>query len=122
MVFRNRIGGESRMKFSENNNSSIIDELFESKCTEYEIFIDSKNEEGRNLSIINELLDSIENCGKKEIPEKVRKEIKKKCDDLDRAISSELRFWEMKFYKLGFIDGMRMTEDLKSETKKSANI
>lgn len=105
------------MNFSKENNKSIIDEIYESKKQQYELYVDTENKENRNCSIINEKLDKIENCCKKDVPEKTKETIKKYCDELDRACANELDFWQKKFYKLGFIDGLRMAEDIKMDTK-----
>ena len=105
------------MKFSENNNSSIIDEIYKSKFFDYEEYVAHADEEKRDYAKIDELLEDINDFCKSGVPANVKKAIKEKCDELDRVVSKEIDFWERKFYKLGFIDGMRMAEDLKTETK-----
>lgn len=101
------------MSYNNVKNKSFIDEIYENKREEYERIVDMKNEENRNVSIINELLEKLEDCCKEELPKEVKKEMIKLCDELDRAIGDELDFWQRKFYKLGFINGMKLSEELK---------
>ena len=99
------------MEYKENIDKSIIEEIFDAKCIEFERYIDKKY--NNEIGIINRLLDDIiECCNKNEVPEKVKRVIKNKCEELDSAISKELTFWEKKTYKLGFIDGMRLENDM----------
>lgn len=105
------------MRFSENNKDSIIEEIFKAKSIEFEEYIDKKESEDREVCIVSRLIEEIEELVKElEISEKVRKPIINKCEELDSAVSKELTFWENKTYKLGFIDGMRLGEDLQTPT------
>lgn len=105
------------MKFAQNNNGSIIEEMFKSKSIEFEEYIDKKESDDREVCIVSRLIEELEELVKKlEVSEKIKKPLIEKCEEFDRAASRELTFWETKAYKLGFIDGMRMGEDLQSPT------
>lgn len=118
MDVRNRIvKGGNYMKFAENNNGSIIEEMFKSKSIEFEEYIDKKESDDREVCIVSRLIEELEELVKElEVSEKVKKPLIAKCEEFDRAASRELTFWETKAYKLGFIDGMRMGEDLQTPT------
>jgi len=116
MVFGNRIG-EGAMKFSKENSKSIIDEIYDSKRENYEFFIEKQRQGKSSYSEFNDELDTIQFYCKSDITKEIRESIKASCEIIDRAVSEELEFWQKKFYKLGFIDGMRMAEDIKVETE-----
>lgn len=108
------------MKFSEENNKSIIDEIYESKRDEYEYFIERQNKlniENKASSEIYDVLDAIRSFCEKDITKETKNIIREYCIRLDKALSIKTDFCQKNFYKLGFIDGMRMAEDIKSQTK-----
>lgn len=105
------------MNFSKDNNKSIIDEIYDSKREDYEHYIECKNSENNYYSEIDDALEAIQNLCKQDINKETSGLIKEHCRRLDRAISYELDYCQKNFYKIGFINGMRMSEDIKSETK-----
>lgn len=97
-------------------NSLIIEEIYEAKREEDEIDIDRKYKEKRSISVINDTLDAIQSLCRKNITKETKDIIIEYCKQLDRAIGEEIDFSQKVFYKYGFIDGMRMYEELKKDT------
>lgn len=103
---------------AKSKQESIIDELYESKHEEYEMIIEGKNKSNRKKGLVGKILNAMELCYRNDISEKSKKIVRKCYDKLDYSWSEELDFWQKEFYKLGFVDGMRMNEDIKENIKK----
>lgn len=103
------------MNISKENEKSIIDEVYEYNRERYELKLDKENKGNRPLSRINDALDGIQSCCKEEITKETKDIIKEYCRRLDQAVSEEIEFSQKSFYKLGFIDGIRMIKDINGD-------
>ena len=99
------------------NKKSIIEEIYESKKDDYEYYIDVHYKGNKKRGMVFQLLDEMEKCYNDNIPKKSKNIIKKCYDKLDRSWSEGLDFWQKEFYKLGFLDGMRMNDDVELNSK-----
>ena len=99
---------------------SIIEVIFESKREEYEIEVEKKNKQNPKRRSMDRIIEDMEDCYHQNIPAK-SKQIVKDCQrKLEYAWSENLEFWKQEFYKLGFRDGMRMSEEISE--KKQENL
>lgn len=103
------------MDLNTENKESIIEEYFESKQEEYEYMLEKQFKNDQDRKLVEIIIDEMEKCCRQEISENAKKIVRECLMKLDIAWSKEIDFWEKKFYRLGFIDGMRMSSDLKEE-------
>lgn len=103
---------------AKSKQESIIDELYESKHQDYEMFVYEKNKSNKKMKAVDKILNSMELCYRGDIPEKAKKVVRKCYDKLDIAWAEELDFWQKEFYRLGVIDGMRMHEEIQENINK----
>lgn len=103
------------MSIKKENESSIIEEILKSKREEYELYVENENRKNNIKRSIDHILEDLEICYLQDIPEKSRKAIRECHDRLDYAWNENLDFIKQEFYKLGFKDGMRMSEEIKED-------
>lgn len=95
--------------------SSVLDELFDSRRIGFESMYIEKYGKGENLEKADTLYEKLANIMKNELKDgEKQEECWKLLEGFQDALIDEMNFWEEQYYKLGFCDA----HSLRVETKK----
>lgn len=101
------------MKLEELFNSSILDELYNEEKDDFEAYIIKKNTENREFyedgRIQSEIIEMLEHYIK---DEKVIDKLNEKFKEYEKFSLKEYEYWCSKYFKKGFINCIRLKNDL----------
>lgn len=95
--------------------SPIVDELWECEKEEFEKYV-IQNEErkfNQDANALDEIVEFVEN----NISEDKLEEYKLKYQKVDNLITKEIEYWIKKYFRSGFYDGIRFSEEIKENIK-----
>ena len=108
------------MELYNENNKTVLDELYHTRVDDYSYFVHRQLKEKTEIDHckVKELLRELdEYTVDKNISKKGRAILSKIYDQIDTAWDEEINFWQKKYYKLGFVDGMRLGKEVKEIDK-----
>ena len=90
---------------------SIIDELFNARCDDFESRVLKQKEECNNfLDTITNICEEILQI----VPEDMREIVSKKLDEIYKNILEFTTYWNKKYYGFGIKDGIKLKQELKT--------
>ncbi len=93
---------------------SIIEELFNARCDDFEENIMKKEKEcNKDLDVITKTFEEILQI----VPENTNKIISQKLEYIYKNLLKYSTFWNKKYYKLGINDGIKLKKELKTDVR-----
>lgn len=94
--------------------NSIICELFNARCDDFESSIMKKEKDcNKDLDVITKTFDDILQI----VPENTNKIISQKLEYIYKNILTHSTFWNQKYYRFGIKDGIKLKQELKTDLR-----